>query len=70
MLGLAKHKQMRPQRRLPRKLKAASCGLGKSTGEGRLADRRNRKPRPRRVGLQDQLPRRAERLGKIVRRLS
>src|SRR5262245_28576938 len=63
MLALPKHKQMRAQRNLARKIKPDTRRSRQRPGKLSLAHRRYRKPNPSRSGRQNLLPRHSRTLG-------
>src|SRR4029077_607517 len=62
-LALPQRKHMHTQRRLARKIKARTRRRRQRSSKRGFAHRRNRKPRPRRIRIQDLLPRNPERVG-------
>src|SRR3954453_17562106 len=64
VLARPQRKHMHPQRRLARKIKARTRRRRQRPGKRAFAHRRNRKPRPCRIRIQDLLPRNPERVGK------
>src|SRR5262245_30150099 len=60
---LTQYKQMRPQRRLTGEIEALSRRRRKSFRKSLLADRHDRKPRPRSGCFKDQLPWNPQRVG-------
>src|SRR4051795_3902937 len=63
VLALPQRKHMHPQRRLARKIKARTRRRRQRSSKRGFAHRRNRKPRSRRIRIQDLLPRNPERVG-------
>src|SRR3954469_25860306 len=63
VLAFPQRKHMHTQRRLARKIKARTRRRGQRPSKRGFAHRRNRKPRPRRIRIQDLLPRNPERVG-------
>src|SRR3954451_23573673 len=64
VLALPQRKHMHSQRRLARKIKARTRRRRQRSGKRGFIKRRNRKPRPCRIRIQDLLPRNSERVGK------
>src|SRR6476659_9122730 len=62
VLARTQRKQMRPQRRLARKIKPRARRRSQRPRKGGLVHRRHRKPRTRRSRIQDHLPRNPERV--------
>src|SRR3954467_11196322 len=63
VLAFPQRKHMHTQRRLARKIKARTRRRGQRSSKRGFAHRRYRKPRPRRIRIQDLLPRNPERVG-------
>ena len=63
VLALPQRKHMHTQRRLARKIKARTRRRRQRSSKRGFAHRRYRKPRPRRIRIQDLLPRNPERVG-------
>src|SRR3982074_3114358 len=63
VLALPQRKHMHTQRRLARKIKARTRRRRQRSSKRGFAHRRNRKPRPRGLRIQDLLPRNPERVG-------
>src|SRR3979490_2107825 len=63
VLALPQRKHMHTQRRLARKIKARTRRRRQRSSKRGLINRRNRNPRPRRIRIQDLLPRNPERVG-------
>src|SRR3954447_3271368 len=64
VLTLPQRKHMHSQRRLARKIKPRTRRRRQRSGKRGFINRRYRKPRPRRIRIQDLLPRNPERVGK------
>src|SRR3954453_13688138 len=64
VLARPQRKHMHTQRRLARKIKARTRRRRQRSSKRGLINRRNRNPRPRRIRIQDLLPRNPERVGK------
>src|SRR3954467_3834551 len=63
VLALPQHKHMHSQRRLARKIKPRTRRRRQCPSKRAFINRRNRNPRPRRIRIQDLLPRNPERVG-------
>src|SRR3954463_9369991 len=63
VLARPQRKHMHPQRRLARKIKARTRRRRQRSSKRAFINRRNRKPRTRRIRIQDLLPRNPERVG-------